>query len=184
MKIIHLEQGSKEWLEYRRSRIGASEAPIILGESPWKKKEKLLEEKITAKESYQNAAMKWGRDTEEEARQEFCKLNDITVRPIVGENDALPWQMASFDGMDIDMQIVVEIKCPKSMKSHLEAYEKRVPHHYWIQIQHQLCVSGLKDAFYFSYFMGEGITLPVKRDDMFIDEMIREEEAFYQLMQL
>ena len=41
-----LVQQSEEWLEFRRSRIGASDAPIIMGVSPWKTHYKLWVEKI------------------------------------------------------------------------------------------------------------------------------------------
>ena len=35
MKLVSVEQGSKEWLALRNNKIGASDAPIIMGESSW-----------------------------------------------------------------------------------------------------------------------------------------------------
>ena len=42
---ITLEQGTAEWLAWRTQGIGASEAPAILGENPWKSRRALLAEK-------------------------------------------------------------------------------------------------------------------------------------------
>ena len=36
MKFIPITQGSDEWLRFRRSHIGASDAVTIMGLSPWK----------------------------------------------------------------------------------------------------------------------------------------------------
>jgi len=35
MKVVDLEQGTPQWLAWRRAGIGASEAPVIMGLSPW-----------------------------------------------------------------------------------------------------------------------------------------------------
>src|SRR5581483_972237 len=34
--IVDLRQGTQEWLGWRNQGIGASDAPIIMGENPWK----------------------------------------------------------------------------------------------------------------------------------------------------
>ena len=36
MRIVNLEQGTKEWLEWRRQGITATESSVILGLSPYK----------------------------------------------------------------------------------------------------------------------------------------------------
>ena len=46
MKDLEIEQGTKRWLEERMSYIGGSDAPIIMGVSPWKTPYQLWEEKM------------------------------------------------------------------------------------------------------------------------------------------
>ena len=43
---MEIEQNTEEWFKYRNSGIGASEAPIILGLSPYKTRIELYEQKI------------------------------------------------------------------------------------------------------------------------------------------
>ena len=44
--IDHIEQGTSEWLNWRKGVIGASDAPTIMGENPWKSPTYLLDEKL------------------------------------------------------------------------------------------------------------------------------------------
>ena len=47
---VSIQQGTKEWLEWRSQGIGASDAPAIMGENPWKRPETLLQEKCFGEE--------------------------------------------------------------------------------------------------------------------------------------
>ncbi len=53
-----LIQHSNEWLELRKNKIGASDAPIIMKVSPWKTPYRLWEEKLGLTECVSNQAMK------------------------------------------------------------------------------------------------------------------------------
>jgi predicted phage-related endonuclease len=70
-KIIELEQNTSEWLEYRSSHIGGSDAPIICDLSPWKTMEQLYLEKtgFSSKQSFMTAKMQRGHDLEPRARE-------------------------------------------------------------------------------------------------------------------
>ena len=41
-KITHLKQGTSKWRNWRKGVIGASDAPTIMGENPWKDIESLF----------------------------------------------------------------------------------------------------------------------------------------------
>ena len=69
--IIDLEQGTPAWLEWRSQGIGASDAPTIMGENPWKRAADLLDEKCGKLKSNSNAAMVRGSALEPEARRRF-----------------------------------------------------------------------------------------------------------------
>ena len=67
--IDDLEQGSAEWLDWRRGVIGASDAATIMGENPWASARRLLEEKLGLHQSFGgNAATREGHRLEEFAR--------------------------------------------------------------------------------------------------------------------
>ena len=75
-----MQQNTEEWLEFRRDKIGASDAPIIMGKSPWKTPHQLWEEKIGVRtSSYETAAMRRGKDLESEARKHFEQQTGLIV---------------------------------------------------------------------------------------------------------
>ena len=160
MKIIDLAQNSPEWLEFRRDKIGASDAPVIMGVSPFKTPYQLYLDKVENMHQPQNSAMKRGHDLEAEARQAFeamyetLYMDKITVVPYVVQSDIYEWMIASLDGLDMGKGVMVEIKCP-GQKDHDLAMSGKIPEHYIPQLQHQLFVTGLNKMFYFSYRKGD-----------------------------
>lgn len=186
MRFIDLAQNTPEWLEFRRDKIGASDAPIILGVSPFKTPYQLYLDKIERREQSQNAAMKRGHDMEEEARKYFCTvyemihLEKINVVPYVVQSDTYEWMIASLDGLDIEKNILVEIKCP-GQKDHDIAISGKIPEHYIPQLQHQLYVTGIDKMFYLSYRTGDTypMLLEYRPDGTVLEKLIREEAKFY-----
>ena len=69
--LINLEQGTPAWLEWRSQGLGASDAPTIMGENPWKRAAELLDEKCGKLKSNSNAKMARGSALEPEARRRF-----------------------------------------------------------------------------------------------------------------
>src|SRR5690606_34059824 len=144
---INLIQGSSEWLILRKSKITATDAPIIMGESPYKSKKELYLEKIDPNfELKSNDRMRRGTDLEPVARQMFILTTGVYVEPRVVLKE---WAMASLDGIDETGKIIVEIKCP-GIKDHEKALNGHVPDHYFAQLQHQMYVCDVDKSFYFS----------------------------------
>jgi len=170
-----MEQNTQEWHDLRRTKIGASDASVILGINPWKTPFQLWEEKVYGKAQEQNFAMARGAFMENEARQCFENMTGLSVMPKVMIKD---WRMASLDGITMDGTVIVEIKCG-GKELHQQAKEGIIPPYYYAQIQHQLVVSGAEKAFYFSFNGTEGIGVAVLPDPKFIEEMIIAEEHFY-----
>ena len=176
-------QGTEEWLEMRRNAIGASDAPIIMGVSPWKTPHALWEEKLGLRETQPTTeAMKRGSLLEEPARGEFEKATGLKMTPRVMEHPTYDWMIASLDGISEDGKSIVEIKCP-GREDHLTALTGEVPEKYYAQLQHQLAVTGLYMVYYYSYDGERGITIEVKRDDKYIDQLISMELAFWNCVQ-
>jgi len=174
---ISLEQGSLEWHAYRSTHIGASDAPVIMGVSPWKTLKKLYDEKLGLRENFVTPTMKRGLELEDRARASFKVECGLTVRPCVIESKTYPWMCASLDGISECGQIV-EIKCP-GQKDHNLALQGVVPAHYYPQLQHQMYVAGVQSMFYYSFDGVTGSVVKVSRDDGYIEAMIKAEKQFY-----
>lgn len=178
-----MQQNTQEWLDFRRNKIGASDAPIILGISPYRNATpySLWEEKVFGKDREKTGAMRRGTLMEPQALAEFERQTRISVMPKVAVSKERPWQMASIDGISFDESIFVEIKCP-GREDHESAVNGIIPDHYQTQMQHQMSVLDLPEGLYFSFDGKEGVVIPFKRDDLYIEEMLEQEEKFYECM--
>lgn len=90
---------------------------------------------------------------------------------------------ASLDGITSDRSLLVEIKCPlRGADSTLwqQVVQGDVPCHYWLQVQHQLMVSGAERAeFYvFNGDAQEGIVLEVLPEPDAFDQIRATWDAF------
>lgn len=172
---------TKEEIEFRRTKIGASDAASILGISPWKTANQLWKEKVQGLETKTNSSMQRGNDMEAHAREEFEKLTGLSVMPIMKINPKIEWQIANFDGMTFGEDVFVEIKCPNK-KVHEMALNGQLPDYYMSQLQHQLCVAGLDMGFYFSFDGQKGALVEVKKDQDYIDDLLEKESKFWECM--
>lgn len=190
--IVDLIQGSREWHLFRKSHIGASDTPIILGASPWSTPHKLWMNKMSEEVEMGpiSSAMFHGIKMEEEARKSCCEHLGIEFIPQVRACANRPWMSASFDGVNDQGNIFVEIKCPYSCsEDHKMAKEGRVPSKYFPQLQHQMYVLGTDFGYYWSYYkpVGEGkadtALVRVIRDEVYIqNSMLPSLEKFWELM--
>jgi putative phage-type endonuclease len=153
-----------------------------MGVSTFKTIQKLYDEKIHCYEQPRNKYMQRGLDLEIIALREFEKETGLIMFPVVGVSDEIDWMAASFDGMTIEGDAIVEIKAP-GKKDHSTALKGKIPEKYYPQLQHQIYVSGLQMAYYYSFDGEKGIVLKVKRDDVYIDNMIQKLFEFWQLIQ-
>lgn len=169
-----------EWLEKRRQRIGASDAPVIMGVSPWKTPYQLWQEKLglsTDKEP--STAMLRGLDLEEKALKAFEKLSGLDmIAQQERAHSTYTWMWATLDGIDISGKNAVEIKCP-GQTDHQSAVDGHIPEKYIPQLQHQMAVADLERIFYFSFDGENGIVLEAFRDDAYIKELINAEQRFW-----
>lgn len=176
-----LVQQTPEWLELRKNKIGASDAPVIMEVSPWATPLQLWETKLGFRFTNQTVFMKYGLVTEEAARQAFEQKTGHIVFPAVLFHKEHDWMMASLDGIDIEHKIVVEIKCP-GQKDHELALKGSVPDKYYPQLQHQIEVAGVDFAYYWSYTGQSSALIKVDRNQPYIDDMLKKESDFYQCM--
>ena len=180
MAIKSILQGTPEWLAMRREFVGSSDCAAILGVSPWTTIGQLLDCKLGLRPQQEdNEYMKYGRETEPEARRAFEEFKGVSVYPKVVQG--LEFQLASLDGISMDGQTIVEIKCPGA-KDHAIALKGQIPEKYIPQLQHILSVTGAKEIFYWSYKDGLGTMVALARDEDYILRLVAKEKAFYDLM--
>ena len=135
MKVINfLEgQGSKEWLDWRRGGIGASDIAVIMGTSRFKTPLTLWNEKCGfALEEPPNAAMMHGIKNEDRAREWLNEKMGLKLQPLCVEDDEISYFRASLDGYDHNTRTLVEIKCPVTESVIENAKLRQVIPEYWI----------------------------------------------------
>ncbi|HPU93744.1 MAG TPA: YqaJ viral recombinase family protein [Candidatus Saccharicenans sp.] len=176
---MDLTQRSDAWLKWRDNGIGASDAPIIMGETPWKTPDSLLREKVYGAAERKNARMIRGIKLEPEALIAYQKHNGIKLRPVCIQSQYFPWLRASLDGLSYDGQRVVEIKCGESVYRHASRY-KQPPRYYYGQLQHILALTGLASIDFWCYLPDQPyIHIIINRDDDYIKSLIKKEKDFW-----
>ena len=105
MQTHNLTQGSPEWLAFRASHCTASDAAAMLGISPYKTREALLQEKATGIRPEVDAATQRrfdeGHRLEALARPLAEKIIGEELYPVTGSSDEYPRLAASFDGLTL-----------------------------------------------------------------------------------
>jgi putative phage-type endonuclease len=178
-KIVDIVQGTSAWLNWRNQGVGASDAPVIMGENPWRTREQLVKEKLTGAR-FSNAVMARGIMLEPEARSRYERLVGMEVRPVCLQSTLFRWLRASIDGLASDGSSVVEIKCGKSIYEYT-ASKRQVPNYYFGQLQHILAVTGLSKINFWGYLPGRPeVHLRIDRDNRYINKLIETEQKFWQ----
>lgn len=141
-----------EWLQDRKSGIGSSEAPILMGVSPWSTPVKLYEEKISTeiKEETSSYVMDIGNRLEPKIRAAFEEKMGMKFPAANVKMEQMPFLRASLDGFSECQKYICEIKY-SGQKDWELAKMGIVPDKYFPQCQHGLMVSGAMLCYYLSY---------------------------------
>lgn len=188
MQIITLDQRTPEWHTWRSGIIGSSDAPAIMGVSPWSTVHKLWELKTGRREPQpDNPWMARGRAMEEDALEAWSEFTGETVIPMCVRHEGLPFVGASLDGATFDGALLLEIKCPGEKDHAAACATGAVPKKYWPQVQHQLaCVPEADLLHYWSYRPDHAEPrklIEVRRDQAYIDDLLERETRFWEAVQ-
>lgn len=161
MKIHELTQGSPEWLAYRAQHFNASDAPAMMGCSPYKTRAKLLREMHTGVAADVDIATQKrfdnGHRAEALARPLAEQIVGEDLYPVTGSEGRLS---ASFDGLTLDESTVfehkalnAEIRAAFDLIDGLvgggdDAPGRLLPIHHRVQMEQQLHVSGAGRALF------------------------------------
>lgn len=159
MRFINLEQGTKEWLAWRKKGLGASDAPIITGLSKYKTPYRLWQELLGLVEPEQAGFIaEVGHKFEPRARAQFSLETDLEVEPACAEHDDFPFLRASFDGLNEDARVFVEIKLVGRQKlDWIKDNKKPLPEHA-DQVFQQFLVSKYERGYYCAYTVDANYT--------------------------
>jgi putative phage-type endonuclease len=155
-----IEQGSPEWLAIRLGKVTASRITDVLakgksGEAATREdyRTELLVQRLTNEpgESFTNAAMEWGTQTEPMARIAYEAQANVFVEQVAFvDHPTIEWFGCSPDGL-VGETGLLEIKCPAS-KNHLKyLLAGKPPAKYVPQMQCQMAVTGREWCDFVSY---------------------------------
>ena len=186
MRVVDLDQRTDEWKQWRKLGVTATDSPVLFGLVPEQNSIELWAEKTGLKEPTDLSdipAVRWGLEHEDYARSLWELKHGDIASPLCVESDANPIFRASLDGYTTNGE-VLEIKCPypdgitimvvKIRRENSDAYKR-----YFIQVQHQLMVSGSLLAHLVFLDEDELIEFEISRDENVINEIKQKGEEFF-----
>lgn len=167
LRFFDVQQGTPEWFAARFGSVGSSEVKSAFAGGQGKTRTALMERKIREKHTgepedhIETFDMRWGTETEPEARQFFSDSTGLEVVQVgLIRNNEYQGFHASPDGLIIRPEGLywLEIKCPKfsTHLKYMEAWAKNKswthPTEYKQQIRHHSIMTGAAGGFFVSYF--------------------------------
>jgi len=193
-----MEQRTDEWFAARLGKVTASKVADVIAKtksgystSRENYMAQLICERMTGKkqESFSNAAMDWGTETEPLARAAYEAFKDVLVDEVAIINHPfLPMCAASPDGLISD-DGMIEIKCPNTATHFDTLLSGKMPSKYMPQVQWQMaCANRLWNDFVsFDPRAPEGLQLfviRIERDDKYIAELEAEVNKFLEELEI
>jgi putative phage-type endonuclease len=181
----------KQWLEARRQGIGGSDAPVVLGLSPWKSPLALWAEKTGLAEPEdisEKEYVEWGHILEEPIARKYVQLTGRTLidhgRHYIFRN----WPLRDYMICTIDREImpapdkpgpgILSIKTVAAFKS--GEWEEEPPLMYQVQIQHEICVTNHEWGSFAVLIGGQKFGwCDAERNQRFCSYLIEKEEEFW-----
>lgn len=197
MKIIEdIEQGSSEWLELRLGKVTASKFKDVMTSGRGNKPSatsrsymvKLVAEILRGEPIpfFENDAMRWGTETEPQARAMYELNNDVEVKEVAFV------ELNEFVGVSPDGLVgedgLLEIKCPTT-ETQIKRFidQEGLPKDYEAQVQGQLWVTGREWCDFVSFdpridVEASYIQTRVYRDEEYIAELEKKVSTFVEDM--
>ena len=191
------------WLNKRRCGIGGSDASSILGFNPYRSSMSVYLDKINiskGKSIARNCCIESEEYKENEINydnkntykmdlsnklksfvaSEFMIKTGKKVRHINGmlRNDKYPFAIANIDRAVIGEKAFLECKVTNSFNK--KEWEKSVPIHYQIQMNHYMAVTGASHCYVCVLIGNEELVIhKLEKDEEMIDEIMKLEEMFW-----
>lgn len=168
----------------RNEGLGASDAPVALGLSPWRSPLELFLEKVGRGTPFEETLpVQVGKALEPVLIGQFMQKTGLIVTDAQRQfvDEANPWRWATVDGISSDGALV-EGKCISWTGGEWgEEGTDQIPLPYVFQVQHGLACTGLAKAYVPVLFEAKRFQLfIVERDEGLIAKLTEIERAFWQ----
>ncbi len=147
--VPNVWQRTSQWLALRRTGIGGSDAPAVLGLSPWSTPYDVWEDKTgeAAAKFPDSEAMIWGRVLETAILGEYRRRTGLPTTEVgLLRHPGTPWLICSPDAVVPQDNAIVEIKTTRHSAGWGDEGTDDIPLHYLVQVHHNLIVSGAARA--------------------------------------
>mgnify|MGYP000897664990 FL=1 len=173
-----------EWLEARRSGIGASEAAMLMGESRWGDAGTLYARKLTEPTEADDEWLTWGLALEQVIADAYASPR-YAGRAVVRDGRLLrslahPWAVCTLDAWICSKagEIPLELKADSDRYGY--AWAEGLPREYEWQLQHQMMVTGTPRASIACLLAGSRLVwADAERDETMIRRLIRAGESLW-----
>ena len=188
------------WRAARLTGITSTDAPVIVGVSPYKKLFRLYHEKrgTTPETVAETEAMFWGHVLEEPITQRFCRDTSATVtnpgQYCLQRHPETTWLISTIDRYikeitgdeSEEFRVAANIAGPGVLEIKnagfymAEKWHDEAPLNFQVQVQHQLAVTGLEWGAIAGLLGGNKFVWSVvRRDQVFIDKLLTLEAQFH-----
>ncbi len=181
--VSTLNLDKREWLKYRKSGIGGSDAGAVCGLNPYRTAMQVYQDKVSEEiEEMDNEAMRQGREFEDYVAKRFMEATGKKVRRA---NAMFYNEEYSFMLADVDRMVVGEnagLECKTASPYMADKWKDgNIPLSYQIQCYHYMAVSNA-DAWYLAVVIygREFKYYKIERDEAVIADLIQIEKAFWE----
>lgn len=180
MRKIDFDQGSDAWLAWRRGLLTATDAPMLMGASPYVTPYKGWQRKVgQIPEQQETEPMRRGKRDEPIAREWFNKEYGLEMEPCCVESDIYNYIGASLDGLSKCGRYLLEIK--SNGDQYHFGLNHGLPDFHNMQMQHQFLASDLTPemGFYLSWNKSGPIVKEVKIDHEWLKNYTIQAKEFW-----
>lgn len=182
--LVGTSSDRDSWLTLRNGGIGASEMPILLGESEWGSNLELWAAKRgePIEREPETELMELGRELECAILRVVMRRAGVDGTPRLSgyllRSTEHPWAICTPDAVTTGLE-PVEVK-NLSFGYDEEAWSESVPEKYRIQVNHQMLVLGARRALFGTLVWGARVIWEwVPRDEMLIRRIVRTGSEFW-----
>ena len=173
----------EDWLNYRRTGIGGSDAAAIVGLNPYRSRLEVYADKLgLMPEKEDSEAMRVGRDLEEYVAQRFM---EATGKKVVRSNTMWRSKEHPFMLADLDRRIIGEnagLECKTTSVWNKTDFEgKEIPLTYYCQCMHYMAVMGYERMYLAVLVLGKGFHwFTIERDENEVASLVEAEREFWE----
>lgn len=176
------DMNREEWLRYRKSGIGGSDAGAICGVNPYRSAADVYLDKTDDEiRETENEAMRQGRDLEDYCAQRFMEATGLKVKSshFIYRSMEHPFMLANIDRSIVGENAGLECKTCSAYSAE-NWKDGTVPESYQIQCQHYMAVMGWDYMYIACLILGKGFVYQkLARDEKLIGGLIAIEADFW-----